>query len=215
VFLMDGMQRGLSEGVGARFQALRRRRGMRVAEFARHVGLSPRRLVAIERGQKPVSVDLLLEICHRFRKPMEYFLASTLDVRPYYELHRGVDLRQGGVRERGVKRPWPCCGAPRILPLTTELPGHRMMPSLLQLDACGRQQLLRHPGQEFVYVLKGSVRVIARPDEQDLVTTLSPGDACFLDASIPHAFEQVQVTPYEPGHAEVLAVCWRPPWERG
>ncbi|MBI2221757.1 MAG: helix-turn-helix domain-containing protein [Acidobacteria bacterium] len=214
VFLMDGMQRGPSGGVGARLQALRRRRGMRVAEFARQVGMSPRRMIAIERGEKAVSVDLLLEVCHRFRKPVEYFLASTLDVRPYYEVHRGVDLRQGGTRDRGPERRWPCFGAHRIVPLTTTLPGHRMMPSLLRLEGPRGHELVRHPGQEFIYVLKGSVRVMTRPGDQALVSTLSAGDTCFLDASIPHAFEQNQVTPYDPGHAEVLAVCWRPAWER-
>jgi transcriptional regulator with XRE-family HTH domain len=214
VFLMDGMQRGASKGVAARLQALRRRRGMRVAEFGRHLGMSPRRVMAIERGEKPVSVDLLLEICHRFRKPLEYFLASTVDVRPYYELHRGADLRLAPANVRIMKERWPCFSSPRIVPLTTALPGHRMMPSLLRLTAGGNPQLARHPGQEFLYVLEGSVRVITRPDGQDVSTLLSPGDTCFLDASIPHAFEQVQVTPYEPGRAEMLAVSWRPPWER-
>ncbi len=214
VFLMDGMQRGPSEGIGARLQALRRRRGMRVAEFARQLGMSPRRVVAIERGEKALTVDLLVEICHRFRKPLEYFLASTLDVRPYYELHRGVDLRQAGARERCAKRQWPCFNSPRLVPLTTQLQGHRMMPWLLRLDPSSNRKLVRHPGQEFLYVLEGSVRVITRQGDQDIVTTLSPGDTCFLDASTPHAFEQVQVTPYDPRHAEVLAVSWRPPWER-
>ncbi len=210
VFLMDGMQRGSSEGVAARLQALRRRRGMGVADFARQIGMSPRRVLAMERGQKPVSVDLLMEICQRFRKPLEYFLASTLDVRPYYQVNRGVDLRAGEARVCDEKRVWACFSSPRVTPLATELPGRRLMPALLRLDSCDRPPLVRHPGQEFVYVLEGSVRVITRRDGEEVLTILSAGDTCFLDAFVPHAFEQIQVTPYEPGRAEVLAVSWHP-----
>lgn len=214
VFLMDGMQRGPSGVVAARLQALRRRRGMGVAEFARQMGMSPRRVMAIERGERPVSVDLLLDICYRFRKPLEYFLASTLDVRPYYELHRGADLRVDGAARPADELAWPCFAASEVVPITTALPGHRMTPALLRLGTATRREMVRHSGQEFVYVLEGSVRVMTRPNGQECVTILSPGDTCFLDSSVPHAFEQMQVTPYETGRAEVLAVSWRPAWER-
>ncbi|HSL23057.1 MAG TPA: helix-turn-helix domain-containing protein [Vicinamibacterales bacterium] len=212
VFLMDGVHRTLSQVVGARLQALRRRRGMQVAELARLIGVNARRVVAIERGQKPVSVDLLLEICHRLRKPLEYFLAGTLDVRPYYELRRGLDLRQAGPSAGQSNSHWPCCGSAGRVPLTT-LPGRRMTPTLLRLDSCDGRRPLRHPGQEFLYILKGAVRVVTRPGSQDEVTILSAGDTCFLDASVPHTFQQTQVTPFQPGYAEVLAVSWRPEWE--
>lgn len=187
---------------------------MTVAEFGRQLGMSPRRLVAIERGEKSVSVDLLLEICHRFRKPLEYFLASTLDVRPYFQLHRGSQLRDevGGTGETG--RAWPCLNACGAFPLATDLPGCRMKPSIMRLDPCHSAGPIRHSGQEFVYVLKGSVRMVTRTEGDEVVTLLSAGDTCFLDASIPHAFEQARVTPYESSPAEVLGVSWRPAWER-
>jgi transcriptional regulator with XRE-family HTH domain len=211
VFLMDGTHRDPAASIGERLRALRRRRGMGVAEFARQVDLTSRRLVTIERGRRPVSVDLLLEICQRFGKPLEYFLAGTLDVAPYYEIRRAPDLRRAHARERGARRRWPCVGAPRIVPLTTTLPGHRMAPALLRLDQYGRTRLQRHPGQEFLFVLKGAVRVITRAGDQDEATLLSPGESCFLDGSVPHALEQTQVTPYD-AEAEALAVSWRPPW---
>ena len=208
IFLMDGAPRGVSAGIGERLQALRRRRGMGVSAFARQLGVPSRRLIAIERGRKPVSVDLLLETCQRFWKPLEYLLPDSLDVLQPYVLHRGTELQQMVPGHRGVRRHWPCAAAPRSVPLTN-LSDHRMCPVLLRIAPGFRRPLVRHAGQEFLYVLKGSIRVITRPGEREEATILSPGESCFLDGSIPHAFEQTRVTPYEPDHADALAVSWR------
>jgi transcriptional regulator with XRE-family HTH domain len=209
VFLMDGTRRSPSARIGEQLELLRRRRGMGVTPCARHLGMSARRLVAIERGRKAVSVDSLLEMCHAFGKPVEYFLQGSLDVTPHYDLHRGLDLQHATPKQRGARRRWPCVAAPRVVPLTT-LSGRRMTPALLRIAPGVVRPLVRHAGQDFFYVLKGSVRVTGQFGEREEVTILSAGESCFLDGSIPHAFEQTQVTPYESGEANVLAVSWRP-----
>jgi mannose-6-phosphate isomerase class I len=44
--------------------------------------------------------------------------------------------------------------------------------------------------------------------------TLLPGDACFLDASIPHAFSEMEYNAYERSGAEMLVIrCTTAPVE--
>ncbi len=71
IYLLDAVHKTLSDRIAAQMVALRRTRAMSIAHFANLLGTSPRRLSEIERGQKPVSVQFLLNVCHRCGKPLE------------------------------------------------------------------------------------------------------------------------------------------------
>ena len=218
VYLMEASHRSPSDQVGGRIVALRRARGMSTAEFARHIGVSPRRLMGIERGQKPVSVEFLFELCRRCRKPKEYFLAGAFVDRPFYQVLRARELR----RQPRAPRPGrfrdsrACFASATFVPLVSEFNTPGMLPYLVRLEATGRRlgRMVGHPGQEFVHVLNGGIRLMTVQDGQPLTETLSPGDSCFFDSLVPHRFVEGQLAPYGHSTAEAIAVFWRPDSER-
>jgi hypothetical protein len=70
--------------------------------------------------------------------------------------------------------------------------------------------MVRHAGQEFVYILRGAVRFTSREEGRLVDEKLLPGDACFLDSSVPHVFAESSFNPYESSGAEMLVVRWNP-----
>ena len=87
-----------------------------------------------------------------------------------------------------------------------------MFPSLVTLDGVGQRpsRMDDHRGQEFVYVLKGEVSLTTRHDGQAVTTTLSAGDSCLLDSSVPHRFAAASLSPYDSPRAQMIAVRWAP-----
>ena len=82
-----------------------------------------------------------------------------------------------------------------------------MEPTVVRLDRRNaRPTLYAHPGQEFVYVLRGAVEFSTQSDGRAVHEILLPGDACFFDSSVPHALAETRYTPYEPPGAEMLVV---------
>ena len=216
IYLMDASRRNPSGQIGSRIATLRLRRAMSVTEFATHLGVSPRQLARIERGQKSVTVDFLLRVCQRCRKPLEYFLASTFVDRPFCQVIRAREIRRQA-HVNGTTTPpasAPHCSAATFVPLVSEFKDPGMRPFLMRLQRPDRPgPLLRHPGQEFLYVLRGGVRVTTVEDDKTFTETLSPGDSCFLDATLPHRFDEAELTPYSRSCAEAIAVCWHPAGE--
>ena len=92
MYFSNGMPKSLTERNVAGIAALRQSRGMAMNDFARELELSPRQLADVERGRKSLSIDLLLRVCRRFHKPLEYFLARTVVSRPFYEVQRAADI---------------------------------------------------------------------------------------------------------------------------
>jgi len=66
--------------------------------------------------------------------------------------------------------------------------GRSMEPMVVELDEqSGKTPLVSHPGQEFNYVLEGTVRVTVGTHE----FLLNRGDSCYFDPTIPHSEEAV------------------------
>lgn len=218
IYLMDASHMRPSDQIGGRIAALRRARGMSTTEFARYIGASPRQLTGIERGQKPVSVEFLLDLCRKCRKPKEYFLAGAFMDRPFYEVLRAREIGRP-LRSNRPQRPdssEACVSSATFVPLVSRFKRPAMSPYFLRLEADGRPSgpMVRHPGQEFIYVLKGDIRLATVQDDTPCAETLSPGDSCFLDSLVPHRIEASEVTPYGRSSTEAIAVFWHPGSEK-
>jgi hypothetical protein len=86
--------------------------------------------------------------------------------------------------------------------LCTELRRKRMVPVITKIRASSREQfgeLVRHAGEEFIYVIKG--RIVVHTQFYDLVT-LGEGQAIYIDSDMGHAY----VTATGCHEAEVLGV---------
>ena len=207
IYLVGAGNESLAARIAGKVVALRRARGMTHQDFADQIGISTRRLKQIESAKRPISLELLLKVCSTFQKPKEYFLADSFVQPPFW-----YALRSTAIRRRLVKSPMNggCFRGGSSTNLADGFPTRGMQPTLVRLERSPATKMIRHPGQEFVYVLRGNVRFRTRLDDTEIDEHLSPGDACFVDSSIPHSFSETSVTPYGTSGAELLAVHWTP-----
>jgi transcriptional regulator with XRE-family HTH domain len=214
IYLMEAARKSAAQQIAEKIVSLRHGRGMSAAEFAGHLGISVRRLAKIERGVRPISLNLLLHTCRTFRKPTDYFLASTSVDGPSHYVTRAAELLgpSVGAAGRKLRRRSPCFVDATFKDLAAGFKNRGLHPYLLTLDGAARDtgRLLRHRGQEFVYVLRGQVNLVTKRGDEPVTETLLPGDSCLIDASAPHKWVQARFSPYDASGAEMIAVLWHP-----
>jgi mannose-6-phosphate isomerase-like protein (cupin superfamily) len=69
---------------------------------------------------------------------------------------------------------------------------------------------IEHHGQEFIFVLDGSVELVTWLENGQQSEVLSTGDAVYLESSVPHAFRGRSLNPYSATRAEIIEVFWSP-----
>lgn len=219
IYLREAPHKNAIEQLATKLIHLRQAHGMSAAEFARHLGLSTRRLMNIEQGRRAMPLKLLLQICHTFRKPPHYFLAGTVVERPLISVSRAADIRRAA-DAAGAQPPVDLgCFDGSFTPLSPGFGNVGMESHLVRLRAGAAvssglgapRPLVTHAGQEFVYVLHGTVKLETTRQGDAVQEVLAPGDSCLIDAAVPHRFSQASFTPYDTAGAELLAVFWRPP----
>ena len=201
----------LTEQIADQVTALREARGLSAAEFARALDIGVPQLADVERARRPASIDLLLRACRRFRKPFEYFLSRTIAHPPFYFIQRASTIGRVPVRARRklVDKGWALT---RFRSLASGFSPREMYPYYVKIRAPGpdNSTLHEHHGQEFVYVLSGEVTLITVLDGKRVRETLTAGDTCFLDSTVPHRFAGEGVSPYDDSSAELIDVFWCP-----
>jgi transcriptional regulator with XRE-family HTH domain len=211
VYFKDGIPKNLTEQIADQIAGLRQGRGMSMGDFAHELDVSVRQLADIERGRRSVSIDLLIRACRRFRKPLEYFLESTVVNRPFYFVQRSADINRLPVRTRRRLQDEGWSDA-QFRPLASGFGSRGMHPYYVKLQHSGPRDvtLHEHHGQEFVSVLTGEVTLITILDGERITERLSAGDTCFIDSTVPHRFLGTGLSPYEKSSAEVIDVYWCP-----
>ncbi len=71
-------------------------------------------------------------------------------------------------------------------------------------------ELTEHNGEEFCYVLDGEIELTTYSDGTREKETLRPGDALYIDSSVPHQLRGRSRNPYAPTSAEVIKIFWCP-----
>lgn len=204
VYFRDMSTRSLTQQIAEKLSAMRRARGMSLADFAREVEIGARQLAEIERGRKPVSVRFLLKLCRTFRKPLEHFLAGATTVpSPYHGVVRARDIQRLPRRTRRQAHTGEADHEFRSL--AGDFAGRGMHPYYVRtLPRQNRPMALHeHHGQEFVFVLRGSVALQTIQDGRRVRRELAAGDACFIDSAVPHCFQGTGFGP-----SELIDVFW-------
>jgi transcriptional regulator with XRE-family HTH domain/uncharacterized cupin superfamily protein len=201
----------LSERVAIRVSSLRQALGMSRIEFAAEIGVGTRRLAEIEGGRKAIPIDFLLVVSKRFRKPVEYFLAGSVVPKPYYFIQRAHEICNVPPRKRRDRRDNPKATA-IFRPLARGFSSRSMHPYYVKLPDLegGSYTHHEHHGQEFVYVLNADVKLLTVLNGKRVTESLSAGDSCFIDSTVPHRFVGARVNPFEPLSAVVIDVFWCP-----
>jgi HTH-type transcriptional repressor of puuD len=192
----------LAQVVGQRIKRLRVQSGNGLREQAREIGISASSLSALENHQGGMSLSQLQRVASHFGLHITDLLAEdggNGDGRPAEELRPEV-VRSWASSLRGVER------AEGVLyQLLGSGASHDIQPYLIsfQPGAGYERDQIAHPGEEFAYVLLGTVELLLG----DEVHRLEHGDAIRFRPEIPHAFRN--------GSSKGMAVligCASPPW---
>lgn len=162
---MDRDTDDVLDAVGPRLRALRRHRGLTLADVSTTVGVSESTLSRLEGGQRRATLELLLPLARIYNVPLDDLVGAPRTGDPRIHL---TPIRRFGLA---------------FVPLSRRPGGVQAFKMIIP----GRQNPLKptpktHDGFEWLYVLNGQLRLVL--GERDL--TLSPGEAAEFDTSLPH-----------------------------
>ncbi|MGA7206721.1 MAG: XRE family transcriptional regulator [Specibacter sp.] len=154
-------------GVGPRLKALRLQRNRTLADLAEATGISVSTLSRLESGQRRPNLELLLPLARAHAVPLDELVGAPATGDPRIHL-------------RPVKR-----NGQTILPLSKGAGGLQAFKHLLPGgDNLPNPEPKVHEGYEWMYVLRGQLRVVL--GERDFV--LKQGEAAEFDTRTPHWF---------------------------
>ncbi|MGW2620595.1 helix-turn-helix domain-containing protein [Streptomyces sp. NPDC001500] len=163
-------------------RALRRRAALTLEAAARAAGLSPAHLSRLETGRRQPSLPMLLTLARVYGTTVSDLLGETAADRD--AVVRGADMeptRAGG---------WTYWQAGAS--------GRGMQALRVQVPYGSQGDIVRvHPGEEWLHVLKGRLR-LRLGDTTDL---LGPGDSAHFDSLTPH-----RIAAQDPDGVELLFV---------
>ena len=172
--------------IGVRIRKMREAQDLGREDVCRMAGLSLDRLVAFEEGTEVPSIGVVIKLSRVLGSKMGGLLHGGAFASEELTVSRASDHLPGfeqGETEQGYT--YRCLTRPGT-------PGHDMEPFLLTFDpAVDDARPLAHDGQEFVYVLEGSIELTYDGKR----TVLAPGDGADLDARRPHLFRGLGATP--------------------
>lgn len=162
---MDRETEDVLEVVGTRLRALRRDRGITLAELASTTGVSESTLSRLESGQRRPSLELLLPLARTYEVPLDDLVGAPRTGDP--RIHLKPVRRFGMVFIPLSRRPGGVQAFKMIIPARPE-----------PLEPTPQT----HDGFEWLYVLNGRLRLVL--GDRDLV--LPAGEAAEFDTSLPH-----------------------------
>ncbi|MDF2258271.1 helix-turn-helix domain-containing protein [Streptantibioticus ferralitis] len=168
----SGAEPGLSptreiSGLGLRLRDRRRRSGLTLEAAASRVGLSPAYLSRLESEQRQPSLPVLLGLSRVYGTTVAELLGEEAAAHdPIIRAGRMEPARAGGWSYRRAGGPDRAMQALKV-----------HVPPAVQ-DAVVRV----HPGEEWLYVASGRLRLTLG----DVVDVLGPGDSAHFDSLTPH-----------------------------
>ncbi|MFG2874876.1 helix-turn-helix domain-containing protein [Streptomyces sp. NPDC048337] len=169
--------------VAPQLRDLRRRAGLTLEAAAARARLSPAHLSRLETGRRQPSLPLLLALARTYGTTVSELLGETPAV-------ADPIVRAGGpgAREADGWTYWQAGGSGRgMQALRVHVPPGRSQGELVRV----------HPGEEWLYVLGGRLRLHLGETEH----LLEPGDSAHFDSLTPH-----RITAAASGGADLLFV---------
>jgi transcriptional regulator with XRE-family HTH domain len=193
----------LATDIGRRVAAHRVRRGMRVAELAREVRVTPSLISQIERGQSRPSVSTLFALAQALQVPVDAFFREPAEdedmdkgepaVTAVPAAAQGADLTVKAAGEhdgryvvrRGHRAAIDIEGGVRWERLTRATLDHLDFFELVyEPGAESHPRQYTHPGTEMVLVMSGCLEITVGFERY----RLGPGDSIDFPSSMPHRY---------------------------
>ena len=172
---------------GDHIRNVRKRLGLTLSELGARTGLAVSTLSKLEKGNVSLSYDKLMLLSRGLGVDMAELLSDAPGARP---------ANSGGSGRRVVHRAGEGqlveTQSYRQLYLASELLSKRFTPMVVEVHARTIEEfkaefgdLIRHPGEEFAYVLEGE---IAFHSELYAPVALKVGDSIYFDSEMGHAY---------------------------
>lgn len=168
--------------VAPQLRALRRRASLTLEAAARSAGLSPAHLSRLETGQRHPSLPMLLALARIYGTTVSELLGETVADRD--AVVRSADMEPTAA---GGWTYWQAGAS-----------GRGMQALRVRVPYGSQGDIVRvHPGEEWLYVLEGRLRLRLG----DSTHRLAPGDSAHFDSLTPH-----RIAAQDPGGVELLFV---------
>ena len=182
--------------LGSLLRSLRARNGWTLKEMSEHTDIPVSTLSKVEHDRLTLTYDKLVQLSQRLNIRISELFADPADsVEPAVTARRSIGVIEDAVRVNTKNYDYYY--------LCPELRKKRMIPILTRIRAKSAQEfgeLVRHSGEEYIYVLKGAIKVLT--EFYDPVV-LNGGESIYLDSNMGHAY----VTAEGCDEAVVLGVC--------
>jgi transcriptional regulator with XRE-family HTH domain len=189
----DAAPRDPALAIGERLAEHRTRRGVKVSQLARQIGVSPSLISQIERGQSRPSVSTLFALAEALDVPVDAFFRNGDAIpasAPRALLPDDVPLREGQRQDRYAVRRGDRAGIDiqggvrweRLTPAA--LDAVEFMELIYAPGAESNPALYRHPGYEMVLVLSGKLTIFVGFERYDL----EAGDSMAFPSTLPHRY---------------------------
>jgi transcriptional regulator with XRE-family HTH domain len=167
--------------IGSLLRSLRSRNGWTLKEMSERCGIPLSTLSKVEHDRLSLTYDKLQQLSQRLNIRMSELLADPESaVEPAVTARRSIGRIADAVRVNTPNYDYYY--------LCSELRRKRMIPVLTKVRAKGMLEfgeLVRHSGEEFVYVLSGTVEV--HTEFYDTIV-LSTGESVYIDSNMGHAY---------------------------
>lgn len=165
-----------ASALAQRLRSLRLERGWTLDQASKACGVAPSSLSKIENGISSPTYDVLLRLAHGFNLDAAELFAPA-------QAHMGAGRRTIERKGKGELHETPLY---EHLVLCSQLANKRMMPFISRIKArtlAEDEGWSQHAGEEFVYVLTGSIELHTEFYQPAL---LNPGDCFYIDSRMQH-----------------------------
>jgi transcriptional regulator with XRE-family HTH domain len=203
----------ISQQTGRKLKLLREMYAWPERHVAEVLSIPERQLRQIESGDRPLALDLMLNLAKLYGKPLRELIGQPMGSGPYYHVQRAGQTAALASRKR--RTPVERANAPAsktCQAFSDGYPMRSMYPYLLRLLNVDLETLTlhEHHGQEFVYVLDGELELTTFVGDEQVREILRAGDSCYMDSSVPHLLRGQTRSPFSKTMADVIDVFWCP-----
>lgn len=180
-YLVNTVSKGPSEEeivlkVGESVKEIREKKGLSLQDISQRTGLEIELLSEIEKGKISPPLGTIIKLSKALKMKMGYFISGTEEL-PYTIVRKN----KGKFISRFNSKKTDTYGY-EFMSLAPYKKGRHMEPFLVTLEPSDVEELSAHDGQEFIYVLEGTMEV-RLGDETHL---LEKGDAIYYDSTVLH-----------------------------
>ena len=181
---------------GGLLRGLRARNGWTLKEMSDATGIPLSPLSKVEHDRLTLTYDKLQQLSQRLNLRMsELFSEPDATSEPAVTARRSIGRMERAVRVNTPNYDYyylcPDLRRKRMIPVVTRIRAHNMK----EFGA-----LVRHPGEEYIYILEGQVDLHTEFYEP---VTLSGGESIYIDSNMGHAYVCAEGC----DEAVVLGVC--------